>query len=100
MISREGTGLTLYRGENTVITVLFVTWARASTSYILYCALQVSCPVERVKSIGSGTQVLNSVILQVTKAFSLYSDRNRCHSLTFPRQLNVYKELDLFCIGG
>ena len=45
----------------------------------LYYALQVSCPVERV--IGSGSQVLNSVILQIIKAFSLYSDRDRCHSL-------------------
>ena len=38
-----------------------------------YCALQVSCPVERV--IGSGSQVLNSVVLQVTRAVNLYSDR-------------------------
>ena len=40
----------------------------------------VSCPVERVKLIGSASEVLNSVILLVTKVFSLYSDRDRCHS--------------------
>ena len=50
-----------------------------------YCALQVSCPVERV--IDRGSQVLNSVMLQVTEAVSLYSDRDRCHSLAFSRQL-------------
>ena len=45
-------------------------------------------PVVRWKGyIGSGSQVLNSVLLQVTEAFSLYSDRDRCHSLTFSRQL-------------
>ena len=45
-------------------------------------ALQVSCPVERVKLIGSAraSEVLNSVILLVTKVFSLYGDRDRCHS--------------------
>ena len=33
---------------------------------------------------GSGSQVLN---LQVTEAVNFYSDRNRCRSLTFSRQL-------------
>ena len=41
----------------------------------------ILCSAVQLK--GSGSQVLNSVILQVTKAVSLYSDRDRCHSLTF-----------------
>ena len=50
---------------------------------ILYCALLVSCPVERV---GSGSEVLYSVRVQVTKAFSLYSDIARCLSLLLDYQ--------------
>jgi hypothetical protein len=48
-----------------------------------YCAVQVTCPVEKVNRQCSVSQILNSVILQVTKAVSLCSDRDRCHSLTF-----------------
>ena len=38
-----------------------------------HSALQDSCPLERVK-IGSGSQVLSSVMVHDTKAISLYSD--------------------------
>ena len=54
---------------------------------ILYCMVGTTVlgksVVQWKRYIGSGSQVLNSVILQVTEAFS---DRNtcRCH---FPRQL-------------
>ena len=53
--------------------------------HILYFTNQLSSGKDKI--IGSGSQVLNSVILQVTKAVSLYNDRDRWPSLTFPRQL-------------
>ena len=45
------------------------------------CFASRSCLLEKVNR--QWLSVLNSVILQVTKAISLYSDRDRCHSLTF-----------------
>ena len=42
--------------------------------------------------------MLNSVILQVTKAFVLNSDRNRYHSLIFPRTCKAQYSVHLYTL--
>ena len=67
-----------------MMLLILCMWEKSMDGQCWYYALQVSYLVE-----SSGSQVLNSGI-QVTEAVSLYNDRDRCHSLTFPRQV-TYK---------